>query len=483
MYDTDAPFPVYDYDAWHGDGWDAMTYAKGYDSNQSFLEQYKALSDVVPRYNVHNIQCDNCRYSNFAFSSKDCYLIFGCVMSEQCYFGHIVWESEGCLDCLYAYRCKYCYECVDCVESYELFFSQECVNCVSSYFLYDCRDCENCFGCVGLFKKKYYIFNQPFSKDEYLAKIAELKFLSREIQVVVLKRFDELKAKHIHRHFIGSQNEDVSGDHIYFSKNVHHSFDAKQCEDSRFLYTAKTTKDSYDISFTGAPAELCYNSLTMFSAQNVIANQSTPNCSNAYYSEFCYNSQYIFGCNGLKYKKYCILNKQYSKEAYERLVPQIIEGMIRDRTWGNFFPMAHSPFAYNEAVVQEYQPLTKERCVANGWRWKEDVSNKSYKGPVYEIPENSKDAQDDIVDHILTCETGGKPYKLIPQELQFYRKYNLPIPRLHSDERHRRRMAMRNPRELHARTCVKCQAPIRTTYAPERLEIIYCEACYLKEVY
>jgi hypothetical protein len=44
-------------------------------------------------------------------------------------------------------------------------------------------------------------------------------------------------------------------------------------------------------------------------------------------------------------------------------------------------------------------------------------------------------------------------------------------------------MQLRNPRKLRDRTCMKCWIEIKTTYAPERPEIIYCEVCYHKEIY
>ena len=93
------------------------------------------------------------------------------------------------------------------------------------------------------------------------------------------------------------------------------------------------------------------------------------------------------------------------------------------------------------------------------------------------------DVSDDIVKHILTCEITGKPYKIIPQELKFYREMNLPIPRKCPDQRHKERMALRNPRKLWSRKCKKCGKEMQTTYAPERQEIVYCEECYLKEIY
>jgi hypothetical protein len=83
----------------------------------------------------------------------------------------------------------------------------------------------------------------------------------------------------------------------------------------------------------------------------------------------------------------------------------------------------------------------------------------------------------------IECETTKKPFRIIPQELEFYRKHNLPIPRKHPDERHKERMALRNSRKLFTRKCDKCRKEIQTTYAPERPEIVYCQECYEKEIY
>jgi formylmethanofuran dehydrogenase subunit E len=69
------------------------------------------------------------------------------------------------------------------------------------------------------------------------------------------------------------------------------------------------------------------------------------------------------------------------------------------------------------------------------------------------------------------------------QELDFYIKNKLPIPTKHPDVRHIERIQNRNPRKLRDRKCAKCGVDIKTSYAPERPEIVYCEACYNKEIY
>jgi hypothetical protein len=119
-----------------------------------------------------------------------------------------------------------------------------------------------------------------------------------------------------------------------------------------------------------------------------------------------------------------------------------------------------------------------------GWNWHEDTdSRKQYLGPETRIPDSIRDVPDDITSRILRCEATGTLYKIIPQELKFFREYGIPIPLRCPDQRHRERMALRNPRKLWKRTCMKCKKPIETTYAPERPEIVYCESCYLASVY
>ena len=57
------------------------------------------------------------------------------------------------------------------------------------------------------------------------------------------------------------------------------------------------------------------------------------------------------------------------------------------------------------------------------------------------------------------------------------------LPQRCFDQRHLDRVEQRNPRKLWQRSCSRCGKDILTNYAPERPEIVYCETCYLDEVY
>ena len=160
---------------------------------------------------------------------------------------------------------------------------------------------------------------------------------------------------------------------------------------------------------------------------------------------------------------------------------------MEDGEWWEFFPASLSPFGYNETVAQEYFPLTKSEATKNGiFNWSD------YEPPFPKVekiikasmlPNDISKIPDDILNWAIECEVTGKPFRIIKQELEFYRKHNLPIPKKHPDQSHLDRLALRNPRKLFDRKCDKCSKSIKTTYSPDRKEIIYCEKCYEKEIF
>jgi hypothetical protein len=161
-----------------------------------------------------------------------------------------------------------------------------------------------------------------------------------------------------------------------------------------------------------------------------------------------------------------------------------VEHMKNTGEWGEFFLAGLSPFAYNETVAQELFPLTQEAAAAGGLRWREQAAEaKSYMGPAVDVPDDIAGVDDAIAKSILHCEITGKPYKIIPQELAFYRQMKLPLPRKCPDQRHAERLAIRNPRRLWKRPCAACAKEMETAFAPGRPETVYCEECYLKAVY
>ena len=63
------------------------------------------------------------------------------------------------------------------------------------------------------------------------------------------------------------------------------------------------------------------------------------------------------------------MNKQYTKEEYEVLVPKIIEHMVKTGEWGEFFPAKYSHFGYNQTMNMTKYPLTKDEALRQGFTW------------------------------------------------------------------------------------------------------------------
>jgi len=191
------------------------------------------------------------------------------------------------------------------------------------------------------------------------------------------------------------------------------------------------------------------------------------------------------------------LNKQYSKEEYEKIAAEIIEKLIADNEWGEYFPMSISPFGYNEAMSKDFFPLEKEAAVKLGAKW-QDNDYINFEGEAYEPKQtigeyrHSESEREKLLTGVLRCRTSGKPFKIMPQELAFYIEHGIPIPKQRYDVRFEDRLARRYFLKLFHRQCMcdqkdhghegHCKNEFETTYAPDRPEKVYCEDCYQESV-
>ncbi len=483
----DKPYNVFNHADWWSDKWDPLSFGRAFDSSKSFFVQTHALQLAVPRLSLGNWSSENSEYVAIGADNRNCYMASPCFRSEDCYFGDSIYSCKDCIDCLLCEDCEIGYECVNCKGCYALSFSQNCINCRNGWFLKDCTGCTDCIGCFGLRNQRLHIFNKPMKEDEYREILKRLTDPLTQNNIEDMRRsFRETELRLPHVSMRETLSENCRGNEFIECKNCIESYDLKRCEDVKYCYRVFDAKDSYDLSKCGVEGlEHCYELMNAgYSNNHVLFCHVTQSSSDCFYCEHCFSCRNCFGCIGLRHKDHCILNKQYTKEEYEKLVPAIIECMRNTGEWGEFFPTAVSPFAYNETVAQEYFPLTENEVREKGWQWHtEEDTRKNYLGPQTEIPEDIRSIGDDITQHILVCEKTGKLFKIIPQELKFYREMGIPVPRKCPDQRHKERMALRNPRKLWNRECAKCRKPIETSYAPERPEIVYCEECYLASVY
>ncbi len=255
------------------------------------------------------------------------------------------------------------------------------------------------------------------------------------------KIYNENKIKTPKKHLDLLLTEHVIGDYTKRSENCYYVCDTSDMEDVKYAQFVKDTFNAQDLDYCCCQTDYSYEISTgwvnMFGC--AFSVDIWPNTRYSFYAYSCSSSEHIFGCVGVSDKSYCILNKQYTKEEYEVLVPRIIEKMMHDEDWGEFFPAILSPLGYTEAAVNEYFRLEKEEAIKQNFNWSdyEAPFPKVEKIiPASKLPDSIESIPDDIFNWAIECEVSGKPFKIIRQELEFYRKRHLPIPRRHPDQRY-----------------------------------------------
>ncbi|MFA6523438.1 MAG: hypothetical protein WCS85_03675 [Candidatus Peribacteraceae bacterium] len=486
IYALEKDCVVYDQIVWWSDDWDQLATGRSVEFGMTFFDQFLMLARVAPRPCIMNMGSENSLYTNHSAYNKNCYMCINTGYSEDCFhLTNFSIHNKDCADCLAIQKCE---RCVECTETKQCSFSSslhECINCTDCMSCYDCQGCAHCLRCWNLRHKQYCIENEQLTPEQYRDRLARepKKWEEREKAAEAFRSL--LRERAVHKCVVTEHCEDVSGDHLYNCKDVHASYYTFDSRDCRHCYDTGAVTDCLD-ALEPYQGELQFETHGCNLGYGITVCSKCYECKTTHYSQYCFNCRDCFGCFGIRSKQYCILNRQYTKEEYERLVPQLIAHMRTTGEWGEFFPVRHTPFAYNETAAIDYFPLTKSEILSRGWQWREqkdEMPKVTRVIPAAKLPESISDIPDDILEWAIECAVTGRPFKIIKQELDFYREMQLPIPHFHPDERHRRRMALRNPRKLWQRKCASCSKDIVTTYAPQRPEIVYCEECYLKEVY
>jgi len=529
IYHKDNPYVVYCQACWWSDAWDPLEYGAEYDFKKTFFEQFDALlkrTPIMANFVVDESRMFQSTYNNMVLDLKNCYLLTNSDFNEDCFYGCELEKSKNCADTNLVNESELCYEIVNCQKCYRVFWSEDCEACNDVWFSRDLRGCQSCFGCVCLRNKKYYIFNEPYTKEEYEKKLRQFNLTSYLNIEKYKAESREIWRKSLHKCIHGIHNINVSGDYIYNSKNTYNSWIVYGGEDNKYLQyqVAPPTKDCYDFSQFGAGAELSYeilqggNGISRVRGSWFVLSDSQ----DIDYAIQVMGSSYLFGCVSLRKKKYCVLNKQYSKEEYETLRDKIIKQMGeipfkgnsgRIYRYGEFFPAEISPFAYNETTAQEYFRLSKEEIEELGYKKWREPEGRNYKItlPADELPDTIGVVEDSITGEIISCahqtectHSCTKAFRIIGAEFGFYKQLGIPLPHLCPNCRHAERLELRNPPFTWERKCMcsgeidysnvyrntivhfhgdaLCPNEFETSYAPERPEIVYCEQCYNAEV-
>ncbi|MDP9249283.1 MAG: hypothetical protein M3M85_02095 [bacterium] len=498
MYHKDNSVRVFCSGCWWSDNWDGTEYGMDYDPKRPFFEQLYELSRKTPwaAAEVLGPTMINSEYCNGATWLRNCYLTFWADYCENVAHSSILFKLKDSSDCLRARESELCYESIGINKCYATYFSEECDACTNVWFSRNCYNCTNCIGCVNLRGATNYIFNVKYSKEEYDKKVKEFGLESFNNLQALKEKAENFWLTKPYREYTGnSLNLNVTGEYVFESKNSRDLYLCTSVENSRYcqFVTVPTAKDCYDYSGWGANVDLIYEThSTGEKASNIkFSFSGYPDTYNTEYCMYSSSAKNCFGCVNLKRKSYCILNKQYSKEEYEKLKAIIIEDMKvnpyidpQNRVWayGEFFPHQMSLFAYNETDAMKFFPKTKEEALSEGFTWydEEPTEHKSTL-PVDALPENISTTLETITEHVLGCVECKRGYKIGILEYNLLKKMNMPVPHICPQCRSNSRFARLNPPRLWKRNCAKCEQEINTAFSPDRPEIVYCVSCYQQE--
>lgn len=484
IYSPDRPFPVYLQSEWSSDHWNAKDYGRDYDLSKSFFKQYESLQRSVPRSALLVINCENCDYNNRLWNSKNSFYCFDNTACNESLYIHGTYTATNSMEVWWTSNAELCYDIFSAYGLYHCFFCQNCASSNDLYFCQHCRNCHDCFGCYGLEHKCFCVFNRQVTETEYRAFLDAANLGSAASVSEWKRKTKEAHALLPHQATISDTFcEDCTGDNVFRSKHCSDCFYVADCQDcSEHLECARNV-DCSELEFS-YDCTACTNSVCATTCHNSTALSNCDNCSDCAYSQDCLNCKNCLGCVGMSRSEYCILNKEYSPHEYRKLRDSIEATMRMNKEWGEFFPIGQSDFGYNQSNAMWIFPMSRDEAIRVGAVWSD------YQSPppqakrtidAEELPDHIQDVTDDILTTAIRCERSGRLFRIQPEELRFYRREGLPIPRRHPDERYLDLLAFRNPFELWQRECSACKSVIPSSYSPDRLEPIMCTECWWKK--
>lgn len=291
-------------------------------TSENFLKELQRLINSYPKIPLTVLNSENYDYSNNVYYSKNILYGFDSTQSTDSIYLYDSYMVHKSVDCDYAVESELCYESVDPFKCFNCDYMEYSDHMTDSAYCYDCSGCANVFGCVNLKNKSFCIFNRQLSKEEYRSKVQEYKKWPTE---KVLEMLEELKKRFPKTQTIGGHNENTTyGNYIHYNKNCYLCFDAAHDENCAYVYDTFYAKTTLDATYSGQNIELSYE---------IVSSADCFNCDYTVRSKKCLDSSYLFGCLNVKNslgcvmltnKQYCILNRQFTKEEYERISPQIL---------------------------------------------------------------------------------------------------------------------------------------------------------------
>ncbi|MFA6023839.1 MAG: hypothetical protein WC777_01305 [Candidatus Gracilibacteria bacterium] len=475
IFREDCAYPV-----WHRDEWVAHANPPSQDPDFSrpFFDQAWELFQTCPLPHAFQSNNQNCEYTDDWYYSRNCYLCHSGQGNEDCRYCYGCDSIKDNHGTVFSFDSQLCLDLINSSACYNSVFLLNSKAVQDSAFLYDCRDCSDCLFCFNLRNKKYCFANEQLTKEEYEKKRAEWN-LSSHKNYEAAKAFFAKMMKELawHRALQIDKCENSTGNFIRYSKD---------CENCYLLSEHETCAN---VAFCGPKARTILDSLGTVGSELVYMSSlpsysyearfcfSTLHSRFTEYSAYLQNCQYCFGCCGLVNAKYCIFNKQYSKEDYERIRAELVEHMRKTGEWGRFFPAHFAPNPYEESFSGFYfpveRPLEKQTVVKTAEL--EDIPDS-----VFSLSAAEETA---LLAQVFWDESYQRPFQIQAADIEFSKKMKVPLPHRYYVQRMQENLKwMPFNGELRETVCGKSGRPIFTNWPADYDGRILSEEEYLKVV-
>ena len=485
----DNKIPVLPDEDWHKKDW-GPEFAKDLD-DRSFLDQLRSLAHEVPIPARRVFGEAKNTVGAGIVNAEDSFMVFGGVTKiKRCAYSFGINESEDLQEGYYAEASNKSFGLVNCKRMYGSRVGLQSTDCISCDFVFDTRNCENCFLSSNLRNRKYVFRGEQLSQSEYESKMQQVDLSEYSVYKKYLDEYKQMLAhdavwpENFNVHCENSTGEYLSkcvrcvkGFAMSNSNDCFHSqFTHYQCQGLAFICGAFGSTD-------------CLLSAATINGSQLKFCTTTARCHDLEYCMECFDCEHCFGCVGLKKKKFCILNKQYSEEEYWKVVDEIKTRMLEEGTYGQMLPGDLSAGGM-EFVLDVHGGAPKDVIKSVGGVFYDPkhggvVSQKheEMKGKALsasEIPDALEDGEKFVGKAILDEEL-DRVFAVQSADYEFYKSMRLPLPRRHYMARLPALAHMGNTYTYHQDKCRECSKEIQLAdniTFPDRK--VYCMECYLK---
>lgn len=245
---------------------------ESFQERKAFAERFDAFKLQFPRPHATLHQTENCA-GNFIVESRNVRESYFIQYGEDLKYCFNLFESvNDCMDYSFSGRkAELIYECCTCVITVSRLLFCMLIHDGSSdlIYCYGCVACKDCFGCSGLRKKQYCIFNKQYTKEQYEELVPKIiahmqttgewgEFFPSELCTVPYNR------SHAQRYFPLTKEEALRSGYVWLEEDAKEFPDAvaaealpDTCSNNASAFVVQSARSGRPFRITSQEVERC----------------------------------------------------------------------------------------------------------------------------------------------------------------------------------------------------------------------------------